>query len=146
MKPYSVTPLYFRSKRRIETGYVLDPIYPCRVKIRFLEEKYVRDVIEYFSKKNTLTITDMTFQIASIAINTRGYAELEEYVPVEAFRLEFETPTYLVSLGAGFYHVFPDPHKIFPNLMRSGASTQPHASTPKKTLRRTKLGSWKTWA
>ena len=30
-KPYSVTPLRFRSKNRTEAGYVLDPLFPCKV-------------------------------------------------------------------------------------------------------------------
>lgn len=119
MKPYSVTPLYFRSRKKNGQGYLLDPRSPCRVKIRFLEERYVRDVIEYFSKKNMVMIFDTAFHIASIEIKTKDYSELkEEARPVEAFKLYFNTPTYLASLGAGFYYLFPEPQKIFLNLMR----------------------------
>jgi len=119
MKPYSVTPLYFRSRKKNGQGYLLDPRSPCRVKIRFLEERYVRDVIEYLSKKNMVMIFDTAFHIASIEIKTKDYSELkEEARPVEAFKLYFNTPTYLASLGAGFYYLFPEPQKIFLNLMR----------------------------
>jgi len=31
VKPYSVTPLMFKSRARTPSGYVLDPAYPCRV-------------------------------------------------------------------------------------------------------------------
>jgi len=29
-KPYSVTPLRFKSRSRVENGYELDPYFPCR--------------------------------------------------------------------------------------------------------------------
>jgi len=35
-KPYSVTPLRFRSVSRVENGFVLDPTSPCHVGFRFL--------------------------------------------------------------------------------------------------------------
>ena len=36
-KPYSVTPLRFRSSSRNDEGYVLDPLFPCKVGFRFLK-------------------------------------------------------------------------------------------------------------
>ncbi|MEM3051278.1 MAG: hypothetical protein QXJ40_04235, partial [Candidatus Bathyarchaeia archaeon] len=35
-KPYSVTPMRFKSKQRAENGYELDPHAPCFVSFRFL--------------------------------------------------------------------------------------------------------------
>lgn len=119
MKPYSVTPLYFRSERRTEDGYILNPQYPARCKVTFLEEKYLRQILEYFNQKNTVTIKDTTFQISSIRLKNEDYPKLErEAQPLQAFRLVFKTPTYLASYGSGYYHLFPDPLKTFSNLMR----------------------------
>jgi CRISPR-associated endoribonuclease Cas6 len=119
VKPYSLTPLQFKSKERKDDKYVLDPSYPCRVRFRLLKDDYARYVIDYFSKRNTVIIIDTIFRTASLAIKSKDYKELEgEAEPLEAFRLYFVTPTYLASLGTSFHCLWPDPSKIFPNLMR----------------------------
>jgi CRISPR-associated endoribonuclease Cas6 len=86
---------------------------------RFLKDEFANYVIDYFRQKNTVTIIDTGFQIANIAIKSKDYLEMEkEAEPVNAFRLYFRTPTYLASLGTSFHCLWPEPTRIFPNLMR----------------------------
>jgi hypothetical protein len=94
-KPYSVTPLRFRSSNRTENGYILDPLFPCKVGFRFLRDEYSTYMLSFFQKQNTALIFDTTFQIASMNINCKSYAALEkEAQAVDGFALEFKTPTY----------------------------------------------------
>jgi len=112
-KPYSVTPLRFRSSSRSEKGYVLDPLFPCRVCFRFLRDEYATYLLSFFQKQNCVLIFDTTFRIASLSVNCKGYEELEEEAKVvDAFRLFFRTPTYLASLGSSFHWMFPDAVKV----------------------------------
>lgn len=63
-KPYSVTPLMFKSKSRTPDGYFLDPTYTCQVHFSLLEEGHVRRLIEYFAKRGEVLIFDTTFRVA----------------------------------------------------------------------------------
>jgi len=118
-KPYSVTPLRFKSRARTEKGYVLDPLFPCRVRFRFLKDEYATYLLNFFQKQNSVLVFDTTFRIASLSVNCKGYNELEkEAQVVDAFRLFFRTPTYLASLGSSFHWMFPDAVKVFSSLMR----------------------------
>jgi len=102
-KPYSVTPLRFRSKSRTEDGYVLDPLFPYKVGFRFLKDEYSEYLLSFFQKQNSALIFDTTFQIASMSINCKSYADLEkEAQAVDGFTLDFRTPTYLASLNSSF--------------------------------------------
>jgi CRISPR-associated endoribonuclease Cas6 len=119
LKPYSLTPLYFRSETKTSGGYLLDAAFPCRVRFRFLKDEFANYLVEYFSQKSTVTIIDTGFHIASMAVKSKDYLEMEkESEPVGAFRLYFRTPTYLASLGTSFHCLWPEPTRIFPNLMR----------------------------
>ena len=118
-KPYSVTPLRFRSSSRNDEGYVLDPLFPCKVGFRFLKDEYSTYLLNFFQKQNTALIFDTTFQIASMSINCKTYADLEkEAQAVDGFTLDFMTPTYLANLNSGYHWMFPDPVKVFCSLMR----------------------------
>ena len=119
MKPYSTTPLTFKSKKRTKNGYFLDPSYPCILRIRLLNEEYAQYVMKCLEKKTTIMIGGNELQILSVEVRGETYRELENtFRPVKAFRLYFKTPTYLASLNTGYYWLFPEPLKIFPNLMR----------------------------
>ncbi len=118
-KPYSVSPLRFRSKGREEKGYVLDPAYPCHVGFRFLKDEYAAYVLNYFQKKNSVLVFDTVFRIASLSIKSKGYGDLErEAQASRRFRLVFEAPTYLPCLGSSYRCMFPDAIRIFSGLMR----------------------------
>ena len=118
-KPYSVTPLRFKSEARSEKGYVLDTLFPCRVRFRFLKDDYATYVLNFFQKQNSVLIFDTTFRIASLSVNCKSYGELEkEARAVDEFRLFFRTPTYFASFGSGFHWMFPDAVKVFSSLMR----------------------------
>jgi CRISPR-associated endoribonuclease Cas6 len=118
-KPYSVVPLRFKSKGRSEKGYVLDPLFPCRVKYRFLKDEYATYLLNFFQKQNSVLVFDTTFRIASLSVNCKSYVDLErEAQAVDRFRLLFKTPTYFASLGSGFHWMFPDAVKVFSSLMR----------------------------
>jgi len=118
-KPYSVTPLRFKSKARTEKGYVLDPLFPCRVHFRFLKDEYATYLLNFFQKQNSVLVFDTTFRIASLSVNCESYEGLEkEAQVVDVFRLLFRTPTYLASLGSRFHWMFPDAVKVFSSLMR----------------------------
>jgi len=118
-KPYSVTPLRFKSKARNEQGYVLDALFPCRVSFRFLKDEYSTFILNYFQKQNSLMVFDTVFRIASLSVNCKSYGDLEkEAQAVDRFRLLFRTPTYFASLGSGYHWMFPDAVKVFTSLMR----------------------------
>ena len=118
-KPYSVTPLRFRSSHRTENGYLLDPQYPCKVGFRFLTDTYSTYLLNFFQKQNTALIFDTTFQIASMNINCKSYADLEkEAQPINNLTLNFRTPTYLSNLHSNYHYMLPDPTKVFSSLMR----------------------------
>ncbi|MCW4017780.1 MAG: CRISPR system precrRNA processing endoribonuclease RAMP protein Cas6 [Candidatus Bathyarchaeota archaeon] len=118
-KPYSVTPLRFKSKSRTEEGYILDPLFPCKVSFRFLKDEYSTYLLSFFQKQNTALIFDTAFQIASMNINCKSYGDLEkEAQAVGAFTLGFRTPTYLANLNSNYHWMFPDPVKVFCSLMR----------------------------
>jgi CRISPR/Cas system endoribonuclease Cas6 (RAMP superfamily) len=118
-KPYSVTPLRFKSKNRTEDGYVLDPLFPCKVGFRFLKDEYSTYLLSFFQKQNSALIFDTTFQIASMSISCKSYADLEkEAQAVDGFTLDFMTPTYLANLNSDYHWMFPDPAKVFCSLMR----------------------------
>ena len=118
-KPYSVTPLRFKSRDRVEGGYVLDSLFPCRVGFRFLKDEYSTFSLSFFQKQNSLMVFDTVFRIASLSVNCKSYEELEkEAEAADAFRLSFRSPTYFASLGSGYHWMFPDAVKIFSGLMR----------------------------
>jgi len=118
-KPYSVTPLRFKSKSRTDGGYVLDPLFPCRVSFRFLKDEYSTFLLSFFQKQNSLMVFDTVFRIASLSVNCKSYEELErEAGVVDGFRLVFRSPTYFASLGSGYHWMFPDAVKVFSGLMR----------------------------
>jgi len=119
-KPYSVAPLRFRSRARTEKGYVLDPLFPCRVRLRFLKDEYATYLLRFFERQSSVLVFDVTFRIASMSVNCKSYVDLEkEAWAVDEFRLIFKTPTYLASLGSSFHWMFPDAVKVFSSLMRT---------------------------
>ncbi|MEM2094545.1 MAG: CRISPR-associated endoribonuclease Cas6 [Candidatus Bathyarchaeia archaeon] len=119
MKPYSVTRLMFRSRGKTPEGYVVDPSYPCSVAFRFLDDAYARALLGYFTEMAEVTILDTTCRIASIAVHAKDYREIEaEAKPLRSFTLVFESPTYLSSMGASYRCLFPEPVRLFSNLMR----------------------------
>jgi CRISPR-associated endoribonuclease Cas6 len=138
-KPYSVTPLRFKSRARTRDGYVIDPAYPCRVKFRFLAEGYARRLIDYFTEKVEVLIYDVTFRVASISLRSVEYSELEAET-LDSFRLHFRSPTYLSSMGSRYNVLFPDPVQVFPSLMRLWDTH----STSKK-YGREGLAAYKEW-
>ena len=144
MKPYSVTPLYFKRTKGKEAGEgkcLLDPNYPCTMKIRLLRDEDTIHILNYFRGKNTVTVYGETLQISSISVQTKSYEELEkESKPTKKFRLYFKTPTYLASLGSGYHELFPDPIKVFPNLMRLWDQC-----TTTKKFGKEKLREYKDW-
>lgn len=118
-KPYSVTPLRFKSSSRNENGYVLDSQFPCKVGFRFLKDEYSTYLLSFFAKQNSALIFDTTFQIASMNINCKSYADLEkEAQAVDGLTLDFMTPTYFANLNSDYHWMFPDPVKVFCSLMR----------------------------
>ena len=118
-KPYSVTPLRFKSTKRTADGYVLDSLFPCKVGFRFLKDEYSTYLLSFFEKQNSALIFDTTFQIASMNISCKSYADLEkEAQAVDGFALDFRTPTYLANLNSSYHWMFPDPVKVFCSLMR----------------------------
>jgi len=118
-KPYSVTPLKFKSKARNEQGYVLDPAFPCRVSFRFLKDEYGTYMLSFFQKQNSVLVFDTIFHIASLNVKCKSYEDLEkEAEAADALRLSFRSPTYFASLGSSYHWMFPDAVKVFSGLMR----------------------------
>lgn len=61
-KPYSVTPLRFKSVEKSEKGYLMDCGFPCRVWFRFLRDELAKHMLEYFCKKDA-TLTWYSFSL-----------------------------------------------------------------------------------
>ncbi len=120
VKPYSVTPLRFRSKGKTEDGYILDPSFPCRVDFRFLIDDIARRMLEYFYSNSSFLIYDVPFKFSSIHVKSECYSDLLEKAdePVVSLRLSFLTPTYLSIMGTDYHHMFPDPMRVFLHLIR----------------------------
>lgn len=61
------------------------------------------------------------YSVTHLRFKSESYEELCKGVsePVESFRLYFQTPTYLASLGTDFRYLFPDYVRIFPSLMHA---------------------------
>lgn len=115
LKPYSVTPLYFKSTKKHTDGYQLDPSTPCIIKIRFLDDRIAKSALDYFSSNESLMIYDTHFKVASLTIRTEDFSKVQD---VRRFRLLFDTPTHLSKIGSKFDQLFPEPHVVFPHLMR----------------------------
>lgn len=139
-KPYSVTQLRFKHLVRTASGYVLDPSVPCRVCFRFLSDRHLRRFMEFFSLRDGVLIADAEFKIASITLRSLGYSELLEAEPLESFRLEFRTPTYLSSMGSRYESLFPEPVQVFSNLMRTW-----DAFSDSKVFGEEGLAAYKEW-
>jgi len=117
-KPYSVTPIRFRSLRRTPKGYLLDPSAPARVEFRFLSDEPVRRLLDYFADRAGVLVYDTEFKVASITIGSAAYEELEGSDPAESFRLLFRSPTYLSAMGSRWDLLYPDPVQLFTSLLR----------------------------
>ncbi|AFU57336.1 putative CRISPR-associated protein, Cas6 family [Candidatus Nitrososphaera gargensis Ga9.2] len=122
IKPYSVTPLYFRSTKKLADGYQLDASTPCIFKIRFLDDRIAKSAIDYFSSNESLMIYDTAFKVSSLTIKSEDFTKVQDS---KLFRLYFETPTHLAKIGSKFDQVFPEPLSVFPNLMRAWDSCMP---------------------
>ncbi len=117
-KPYSVTPLRFRARRRTEKGYILDPSAPCGVEFRFMEDEPARMLLDYFAGRDSVLIYDTEFKVASITLDSASYEELAASEPAGSFRLVFRSPTYLSSAGSRWDLLYPDPIQLFTGLLR----------------------------
>lgn len=115
LKPYSVTPLYFRSTKKHADGYQLDPSTPCILKVRFLDDKIAKSALDFFSSNESLMIYDTHFKVASLTIRTEDFSKVQD---AKRFRLLFDTPTHLSKIGSKFDQLFPEPNVVFPHLMR----------------------------
>jgi CRISPR-associated endoribonuclease Cas6 len=122
IKPYSVTPLYFRSAKKLADGYQLDTSAPCIFKVRFLDDRIAKSAINYFSSNEGLPVYDTVFKVSSLAIRSEDFTKVQD---AKLFRLYFETPTHLAKIGSKFDQVFPEPLSVFPNLMRAWDSCMP---------------------
>ncbi|MCX8176458.1 MAG: CRISPR-associated endoribonuclease Cas6 [Candidatus Bathyarchaeota archaeon] len=142
MKPYSVTPLYFKREKTGEKDkHTVNPDYPCIVKIRLLRDEDSNHILNYFREKNTITVYGETLHVSSINVQTKSYEELEkESKPLEKLYIYFKTPTYLTSLGSEYHELFPNPVKVFPNLMRLWDQY-----TTTKKFGKEKLEEYKEW-
>lgn len=119
-KPYSVTPLRFRSFGKAEGGYVVDSNSPVRVWFRFLREDLANQFLKYFCNRENVLIYDTVFNVVSLTVKNESYEDLWSSVkkPIDAFRLYFKTPTYFSALGSSYHYLFPDHVRVFSGLMR----------------------------
>jgi len=117
-KAYSVTPLLFKSRSSLKDGYLLDPTYPLRMRVRFLEDGYAANLMRGFEVDTSLTLHESVFHVASMRIRSKSYSELlSESNPVDSFRLLFKTPTCFSALGRRYLHLFPEVIYVFGGLL-----------------------------
>lgn len=122
IKPYSVTPLQFRSTKKLADGYQLDPSLPCIFKVRFLDDNIAKNAIDYFSSNESVMIFDTTFKVSSLTVRSEDFTKMQN---VKLFQLHFDTLTHLAKIGSKFDQLFPEPMSVFPNLMRVWDSCMP---------------------
>jgi CRISPR-associated endoribonuclease Cas6 len=115
IKPYSVTPLYFRAAKKYPDGYLMDAASPCTFKIRFLDDGLAKAAMEFFSTNEGIMIYDTTFKVASLTLRSEDFVKVES---ADTFRMLFDSPTHLSKIGSHYDQLFPEPTAIFPNLMR----------------------------
>jgi len=115
VKPYSVTPLYFRSKQKFHDGYMLDVSAPCVFRMRCLDESIAKYIVDFLSENDRVMLYDTHFKVASINVRSEDFATVRDS---GSFRLQFQTPTHLAKIGSKFDALFPEPIHIFPNLLR----------------------------
>ena len=119
-KPYSVTPLMFKPRKRVKEGRILGAKSPCWVSFRFLRDDLAQKFIRYFYGKSGVLIFDVGFDVNSITIRSKEYGELEREAekPVGRVKLVFRSPTYLTVGGTDYHYLFPDHVRVFLHLMR----------------------------
>jgi CRISPR-associated endoribonuclease Cas6 len=115
VKPYSVTPLYFKSSRKFVDGYEIDISSPCIFKIRLLDDSITKNVVDYLASHESVMIFDTIFKIASVRTKTEDFTKISDN---KIFRINFTTPTHLSKISSKFDAVFPEPLSVFSNLMR----------------------------
>lgn len=120
IKPYSVTPIRFRSKGRVGDKYILDETKPCNVRFRFLNDELATVLLKYLCEGGNPLIYDVKFRIDSVRVRSESYNDIlgVSRKPTALINLRFITPTYLAALGTDYHYMFPDPVKVFMNLMR----------------------------
>jgi CRISPR-associated endoribonuclease Cas6 len=134
-KPYSVTPLWFKSMATEEDHLIVDSSHPCIFGIRVLDDRYISPIISYVTTKNTIEIQGVELPIDSIKVRARTFEELlEEASPIENFIIRFQTPTYLSRWGVEFHEGFPQPVAVFSNLLKLWNTFAP-IKFDRKTLR-----------
>lgn len=118
LKPYSVTPIFFKSKKKTDAGYLMDSSLPCTFKIRFLKGKYVRELMKNFERRSSFMLKDKTLRLEVLKVNSSEYEDLKTSAPAEKIHFEFITPTRLSALGRSREYLFPEPKKIFGGLLK----------------------------
>lgn len=116
IKPYSVTPLYFRSVKKDAKGYVLDIKYPCILKIRLFDDDIVKSLVEFLHNNEEILIYDTFFKISSVMIKIES---LQKISASKSLKINFNSPTYFSKIDSKFNGLFPEPEIIFANLMRT---------------------------
>jgi CRISPR-associated endoribonuclease Cas6 len=115
MKPYSVTPLYFKSSRKYADGYEIDVSSPCLFKIKILDDTVARAVMDFLASNESIYILDTMFKTSSIIVKTEDFTKVQDS---KLIRIDFDSPTHLSKISSKFDTLFPDPSSLFPNLMR----------------------------
>lgn len=116
IKPYSVTPLYFRSVKKDTNGYVLDINHPCILKIRLFDDDVVKNLVEFLHNNEEILIYDTFFKISSVILKTES---LQKISASKSIKINFNSPTYFSKIDSKFNELFPEPEIVFANLMRT---------------------------
>jgi CRISPR-associated endoribonuclease Cas6 len=118
-KPFSVTPLWFKSMGSEEDHLIVDPSHPCIFGVKVLDDRYIPPILSYVTTRNTVEVQGAELTIDSIRVKARTFEELlEEASPIESFIIRFQTPTYLSRWGVEFHEGFPQPVAVFSNLLK----------------------------
>ncbi len=125
LKPFTVEPLYFKSKEKYADGYLADCSSPCRMVVKVLDDSIVQDFVACVSSPGIAMIRDCEMQIGEIRVEQRGYGELGGRFGAEIggegllkFGIRFETPTLFAMKDARYYSLFPEPELALMNLLR----------------------------
>ncbi|MEM4721961.1 MAG: CRISPR system precrRNA processing endoribonuclease RAMP protein Cas6 [Candidatus Methanomethylicaceae archaeon] len=126
LKPYTVEPLYFRSKDRSLEGYVADSSKPIKLVIKSLNDALFQEITKYLSSARTLMIRDVTLFLQGAHIQTLDYDSImKNSEDVSELELNFVTPTYLSDSRSEYFSLFPEPRRLFMNLLRIWNSFSP---------------------
>jgi len=119
LKPYTIEPLYFRSKMKAPDGYLLDGSRPCILTVKVLKDDLVEKTLAYLASNDKILIRDNVLLLNEIRFESKDYSKImKDAKEIDRFVMDFMTPTYLSKKGSDYFSLLPEPRAVMMNLLR----------------------------